>query len=73
MAAIFPLSSLSPLLSQAEEFERAFGSKTDDWCQENGKCRKLARNFPTLVNLSSFEEEFTKGVRHAAKQLRGCQ
>ncbi|KAL3903117.1 MAG: hypothetical protein SGPRY_011803 [Prymnesium sp.] len=66
-------ADISPLSCFAEEFERAFGSKTDDWCQENGKCRKLARNFPTLVNLSSFEEEFTKGVRHAAKQLRGCQ
>ena len=57
---------------QAEQFKRTFGGVTDEGCQDNGKCRKLARNFPTYVNLTSFEQEFTKGVRHVMKQLSGC-
>eukprot|EP00966_Prymnesium_polylepis_P177670 4114517-Prymnesium_polylepis.1 len=34
-------------LAQAEAFRRVYADKSDDWCQINGKCRKLARNFPT--------------------------
>ncbi|KAL1512334.1 hypothetical protein AB1Y20_005596 [Prymnesium parvum] len=59
-------------LALARHFERTYGGRTDDWCQQDGKCRKLARNFPTYVNLTTFEREFARGLRHVAARVKEC-
>ena len=64
--------SLTAVASQADAFKRTYGSVTDDWCQDNGKCRKLARNFPTHVNLTSFATEFARGLLSVKQRLRAC-
>ena len=56
-----------PRLAQAEYFTRKFSRWTDDRCQANGECRKMARNFPTRVNLTDAELH----LRGAVSQLRG--
>lgn len=56
-------------------FNAKFGHTTDDVCQQISSCRSLSRNFPTRVNLTDFDAEFARGLRHVAPTVApgpGC-
>ena len=45
-------------------FIRAFGTWSDDRCQQHSRCRSQSRNFPTAVNLTDLARHFARGVEH---------
>ena len=55
--------------ARASAFTAEFGSWTDVQCQAQSRCRSLSRNFPTTINMTDFELEFARAVRHAAKSF----
>lgn len=56
--------------AKATAFAAARATWSDDQCQADGRCRKAARSFPTVVNLTSFATEFAAGTLKALTSLR---
>lgn len=61
----------SPLRAKADRFERTFGGYDDVRCQEHNACRSQSRGFPTRVNVTDFDAEFARGVRHVLSRCDG--
>jgi hypothetical protein len=57
-------NSIAASTRSATRFLRDYANFSDDDCQLHSRCRSLSRNFPTLVNVSDFTVQLSRGLRH---------
>eukprot|EP00310_Coccolithus_braarudii_P012391 CAMPEP_0183348954 /NCGR_PEP_ID=MMETSP0164_2-20130417/13295_1 /TAXON_ID=221442 /ORGANISM="Coccolithus pelagicus ssp braarudi, Strain PLY182g" /LENGTH=435 /DNA_ID=CAMNT_0025520619 /DNA_START=126 /DNA_END=1433 /DNA_ORIENTATION=- len=60
------------LAAKAARFKKDFAHLDDAHCQDVSACRNLARNLPTMINMTDFAHNFERGIQHVHASRDGC-